>query len=64
MRIGVMGAGSIGGYFGAMLARGGYQVTLIARGPNLDAISANGLKVITDQDQFTVHCDASDDPAK
>ena len=33
MRIGVMGAGSIGGYFGGMLSRGGHQVTLVAREP-------------------------------
>ncbi|MBC8279309.1 MAG: 2-dehydropantoate 2-reductase, partial [Chloroflexi bacterium] len=35
MRIAVMGAGSIGGYFGGLLALGGNQVTLIARGPHL-----------------------------
>ena len=31
MKIAVMGAGSIGGYFGGMLAQGDHQVTLIAR---------------------------------
>ena len=38
MRIAVMGAGSIGGYFGGMLARGGNRVTLIARGAHMKAI--------------------------
>ena len=62
MRIAVMGAGSIGGYFGGMLSRGGNEVTLIARGPNLEAIAAHGLKIIRDQEEFTVHCYATDDP--
>ena len=62
MRIAVMGAGSIGGYFGGMLARGSNQVTLIARGPHLDAILQHGLKVIRDEEEFTVRCKATDDP--
>ena len=39
MRIAVMGAGSVGGYFGGMLARAGNKVTLIVRGDHLAAIS-------------------------
>ena len=35
MRIAVMGAGSIGGYFGGMLAKSGHDVTLIARGKRI-----------------------------
>lgn len=62
MRIAVMGAGSIGGYFGGMLARGGNQVTLIARGAHLRAINEHGLKIITDLEELTVPCPASDDP--
>ena len=42
MRIAVMGAGSIGGYFGGMLSRGGNDVTLIARGARLEAIASRG----------------------
>jgi len=64
MRIAVMGAGSIGGYFGGMLSRGGNQVTLVARGPHLDAITKNGLRVIRDEEDFTVRCEATDDPGK
>ncbi len=64
MRIGVMGAGSIGGYFGGMLARGGNQVALIVRGGHLAAISQRGLKVVRDEEEFTVHCDATDDPSQ
>ena len=64
MRIVVMGAGSVGGNFGGMLSRGGNEVTLIARGRHLDAIVSNGLKVITDQEEFIVRCDATDDPGR
>ena len=62
MHIAVMGAGSIGGYFGGMLARAGNQVTLIARGDHLAAISQSGLKVVRDEEEFTVRCDATDTP--
>jgi len=45
MRIAIMGAGAIGGYFGARLAAAGNDVTLIARGAHLAAIRENGLRV-------------------
>jgi len=45
MRIVVVGAGGVGGYFGARLAQGGADVTLVARGAHLDAIRARGLRV-------------------
>ena len=45
MRIAVMGAGGIGGCLGGLLARAGEDVTLIARGANLDAIRDKGLTV-------------------
>src|SRR5438552_7663877 len=45
MRIAVMGAGGVGGFFGAKLASAGNDVTFIARGRHLDAIRANGLRV-------------------
>jgi 2-dehydropantoate 2-reductase len=45
MRIAVMGAGGVGGFFGAKLALAGNDVTFIARGRHLDAIRANGLRV-------------------
>ncbi len=62
MRIAVMGAGSIGGYFGGMLSLGGNEVTLIARGAHLEAIRRGGLRFVTDDGEFTVHCEATDDP--
>ena len=62
MRIAVMGAGSIGGYFGGMLARSGHDVTLIARGKHLETIRKDGLKILNDDGHFLVKCDATDDP--
>ena len=62
MRIAVMGAGSTGGFFGGMLARAGNDVSLIARGVHLEAIRANGLRVVRDDEEFTVNCTATDDP--
>lgn len=43
MRICIVGAGAIGGYLGAKLALAGQEVTMIARGANLQAIRTNGL---------------------
>jgi len=48
MRIAVVGAGAIGGYLGARLSLAGEEVTFIARGPNLAAVQANGLKLIAE----------------
>lgn len=45
MRIAAMAAGAVGGYFGARLAAAGHEVFFIARGANLAAIKANGLKI-------------------
>lgn len=45
MKIAVMAAGGVGGYFGAHLASAGYDVTFVARGPHLEAMRQNGLKV-------------------
>jgi ketopantoate reductase len=43
MRIVVMGAGGVGGYFGARLAHAGHDVTFIARGKHLEAMQQKGL---------------------
>ncbi|MCY4365265.1 MAG: 2-dehydropantoate 2-reductase [Chloroflexi bacterium] len=67
MRVAVMGAGSIGSYFGGTLARAGNQVSLIARGDHLAAIKAGGLRIQTDSDLLTIPCgdalEATDDPS-
>ena len=46
MKIAVVGAGAIGGYLGARLARAGEEVTFIARNRNLEAIAASGFRLI------------------
>jgi 2-dehydropantoate 2-reductase len=65
MRVAVMAAGALGGYFGARMAAAGHDVAFIARGSNLEAIAKNGLKV------ESVHGDlhlpkpnVTDDPGK
>ncbi|MFF6998209.1 ketopantoate reductase family protein [Streptomyces sp. NPDC008313] len=45
MRIAVIGAGGVGGYFGARLASAGHDVTFVARGRQLDAVRRSGLLV-------------------
>lgn len=54
MKIAVVGAGAIGGYLGGLLAAAGDEVTFIARGPNLDAIRARGMKVTTEDGRHVV----------
>ena len=55
MRVAVVGAGAIGGYVGACLARGGCEVTLIARRAHLEAIQNHGMQVFSADDDFLVH---------
>jgi 2-dehydropantoate 2-reductase len=64
MKIGVVGAGGVGGYYGARLASAGTEVGLIARGDHLAAIRERGLRVRADDGDFTVQVAASDDPAE
>jgi 2-dehydropantoate 2-reductase len=45
MRIGIMGSGGLGGYFGAKLAHGGADVHFIARGRHLEAMRRDGLRI-------------------
>ena len=63
MKIIVMGAGGVGGYFGARLAAAGHEVGFVARGRHLDAIRRSGLRVVSRHGD--IHLDgvaASDDP--
>jgi 2-dehydropantoate 2-reductase len=60
MRFAVLGAGAIGAYVGASLARGGADVHLIARGKNLEAMKQNGVKVISPRGDFHEHPPATD----
>lgn len=61
MKIGILGAGGVGGYFGGLLARAGHSVSLLARGAHLDAVRAQGLEIRTPEGSFTVAVTANDD---
>ena len=64
MRIAVMGSGGLGGYFGALLARGGSEVSFIARGAHLEAMKEGGLRVEGGPDPFYLeHVRVTDDPS-
>ena len=54
MRIVIAGAGAIGGYIGARLARVGADVVLFARGPHLRAMQERGLRVRSAEGDFEV----------
>jgi 2-dehydropantoate 2-reductase len=45
MKVLIMGAGGVGGYYGARFAEAGHDVTFVARGRHKEAIQANGLQV-------------------
>ena len=61
MKFAVLGAGAIGAYVGAALARGGSDVTLIARGAHLEAMRQQGVRVISPRGDFEAHPAATDD---
>ena len=54
MKIVIAGAGAIGGYIGAKLAKAGADVVLFARGPHLEAMQERGLRVISPDGDFEV----------
>ncbi|NNE86943.1 MAG: 2-dehydropantoate 2-reductase [Silicimonas sp.] len=64
MKICVFGAGAIGGYMGAKLAAVGADVSLVARGPHLAAMQANGLRLIEEGVETTQNVTASNDAAE
>jgi len=64
MKIAIVGTGGVGGYYGALLARKGHDVTFIARGPHLRAIREKGLDIRSVHGGFTVSpARATDNPA-
>ncbi|WP_338662053.1 2-dehydropantoate 2-reductase [Pararoseomonas sp. SCSIO 73927] len=63
MKVCIFGAGAIGGHLAGRLARGGAEVSVVARGPALSAIREKGLTVQAPDATFTVRPAASDDPA-
>jgi 2-dehydropantoate 2-reductase len=64
MRIAIIGAGGVGGYFGGKLAHGGVDVVFIVRGATFDAMRTRGLRVDSIKGDFVVERpNATDDPA-
>jgi len=64
MKIAIIGAGGVGGYFGGKLASGGADVVFIVRGATLEAMRTRGLRVDSIKGDFVVdHPDVTDDPA-
>ncbi len=64
MRIAIMGAGGVGGCLGGLLGKAGNDVWLIVRGEHLEAIRANGLKLVRPDTEFVVQVNATDNPAE
>src|SRR5215471_8220723 len=64
MRIVVMGAGGVGGYFGALLSRAGHEVAFVARGRHLAAMRERGLLVRSAGREIRIDKpEATDDPS-
>lgn len=63
MRIAIVGAGGVGGYFGARLAASGADVTFVARGAHLDALRSGGLRLESPKGNVQLpHVAATNDP--
>lgn len=61
MKIGIAGAGAVGGFFGAYLKQAGHDVTFLARGKHLEAMKQSGLTIIGKDGEFTVDGFFTDD---
>lgn len=62
MKICIYGAGAVGGFLAAYLAKAGHAVSLIARGANLAALRSGGLTLHHGDTKFTVYPDCAEDP--
>jgi 2-dehydropantoate 2-reductase len=61
LKIAIVGAGAIGAFLGAKLALSGVDVYLIARGPHLREMQANGVRVRSPEGDFEAHPTATGD---
>lgn len=65
MKFAILGAGAVGGYFGARLAEAGEDVSFMARGAHLEAIRSTGLRIESENGDAHIHpAQVSDDPAE
>ena len=63
MKVCIYGAGAIGGWIGAKLARAGSDVSVVARGATLEALRAHGLRLQQGDETFAAPVQAASDPA-
>jgi 2-dehydropantoate 2-reductase len=62
MKFAFVGAGAVGGYYGALLARAGHAVAFVARGAHLEAIQKSGIRIVSEAvGDFTAHVTAESD---
>jgi 2-dehydropantoate 2-reductase len=64
MRIAIVGAGAVGGFYGARLAQAGHEVAFVARGANLEALRARGIQVKSGLGDIALPVRAESDPAR
>ena len=63
MRICIFGAGAVGSHLAVRLERAGHEVACVMRGPHLEAVRANGLRLRVGDEEIRAKVKASDDPA-
>ncbi len=63
MKFVIAGAGAVGAYMGAAMARASLDVTLLARGPQLHAIKEHGIRVISPDGDFAARPGVTGDAA-
>ena len=64
LKIGIVGAGAVGGYYGAQMLRAGMDVSFLVRGNHLSAFKEKGLNVKSYKGDFNVRPFASDNPVE
>ena len=62
MRLAVMAAGAVGGYYGGRMAAAGHDVAFIARGAHCDAVRRDGLKIESALGDLHLNVNVTDDP--
>jgi 2-dehydropantoate 2-reductase len=67
MKFAIVGAGAVGGFYGALLSKSGQDVSFVARGAHREAMLANGLRILSGPEavgELVVRCPVESDPAK
>ncbi len=64
MRIGIYGAGAVGGHLAAKLGAAGHEVSVVARGANLLALQTKGVRLAHGEEEIAARVRASDEPSR